>query len=292
LGPKSPEEIVKGISEKLSLSNKGKTSTIVYNCKDRNVVGISFDSLKLYQDIGFEFTKKNEVDIPFISFDRIYATVGGGLLLSWGIKDIYSASVVSKSKGKFLLGILGAMSGYSLGYYIFRQKNIDCTSKDVEIFFSNRDNLLYIKKCIISQIMLKDVLALRISKKNEVACFSLGKMHLINYSPYIENNKEDLNDLFDPNGIDITFITQKCKSDAIFYKKLLRIESSYYTSFKKLRDNKLQEFTSEDIRNIIAHIAFIKSEVAEYAGVENSYGIAYEVKNISELTDTEEQHLK
>lgn len=261
--PKDTSDIIDEICPNLNLEMGDSTSWIGYKCKNQKQAFISFETLTVRTDPNFEF-KDKKVDLPFVSFDRIYATVGGGLLLSWSIKDIFKSSSESKDKFKILAGILGAITGYSAGYYLFRSHNVDCSSKEVEGIFTSKENLSKLKKRIIIQNLISETIIAR--NKDSLKCFYLGKM-----SRYKILRLANISSLL---------------KDSILRKTFINVEKKYEMSYDKLWDNRLDSFSTSDLKNILKHISLIKQIFSNPSMLLKQY-TEYQIKPTSELSKEE-----
>lgn len=256
---KDVNEIIDQISSNLTLEAGDTSSWINYKCKSENQASISFETLKVKTDPNFEF-KDKKTTLPFMSFDRLYATIGGGLLLSWSIKDVFKSGSENKDKITFASAILGAVSGYSLGYYIFKNDKLDCASTQVEEIFSNKDKLEKLKKRVVAQVLISDVL---LCKKNDsLKCFYLGKISFEKLLNYID--------------------VYNMSKDTAFSKQFIYTQKKYELSYMKLWNDSINLFKTSDLNNIRVRIDLLKKLFATKQFLSKEF-TEYKLSPVTEL---------
>lgn len=259
-------DVIEQICPHLNLEVGDSTSWISYKCKNQNRAFISFETLKVRTDPNFEF-KEKKFNLPFVSFDRIYSTVGGGLLLGWSIKDVFKTTTESKSIFTILAGVLGGVTGYGLGYYLFK-KNLDCQSKEIESIFTNKEKLSKLKKRVIAQNLVLEALVAK--NKDSLKCIYLGKMSKDNVLRFCN--------------------VQKLMEDSVLTQKFITVENDYEKSYNKLWENSLDSFNTYDLNNIQRRIEFLKQVFSNPTLTSKKY-TEYKIKTTAELSKDETEAL-
>lgn len=142
---------------KMNTADSDTAAWIENTCKGNPSFSIDFNYLDMSTNPGMIF-KAPSYDLAFLSFERCATIVGATAFSVYTAKDFVSEyrGLAKKQKGKILAAVLGVLSGYSLGYYVFRD-NVACDSKELEVFLNKWENRRNIKKYAIAQLFNSDI---------------------------------------------------------------------------------------------------------------------------------------